>query len=79
MFSDLKLCMNAKFLLGSHNEGLFSVITLEDQNVQVVEQPFGYVDAVWNIEPYTYTEGQPQDIFVPTTRGMFLCALTAQG
>ena len=72
MFADLALCLDGKFLLGGHNEGLFSVIRLEDQNVQVVEQPFGYVDSVWDIEPYSlYVEGEPHTIFVPTTNGMF--------
>ena len=37
LFADLVLCMNGKFLIGGHNEGLFSVIRLEDCNVEVVE------------------------------------------
>ena len=72
--------MDGKFLVGGHNEGIFSVIRLEDNYSQVVERPFGYVDSVWNIEPYTlYTEGEPHTLFIPTTSGMYQCALTPQG
>ena len=60
IFSDLRLCMNGEFLLGSHNEGIFSIIRLSDQDVQLVEQPFGYVDVIENIEPYSLCiEGEP--------------------
>ena len=72
IFSDLRLCMNGAFLLGGHNEGFFSVIKLSDQTVEVVEQPFGYIETVENIEPYSLCiEGEPHTIFVATRRGLF--------
>ena len=72
MFTDIALCLDDSYLVSSHCEGTFSVINLQDESVQIVNEPFGQVSSVWEVEPYAIrAEGEPQIIFVPTSRGLF--------
>lgn len=80
LFTDISLCINENYLVGSHTGGTVSVICLEDDNVQVIDEPFGMVESVWAVEVFQgRPDGEPQTIFMPSTNGMFQCILTEGG
>ena len=54
MFTDLSLCLDNTFLIGSHNEGIISVINLEESTSNIIERPIGDVDNIWGVEVYNY-------------------------
>ena len=80
MFTDISVCMDDNYLVGSHTEGIVSVISLETQEVQVIEEPFGAVDSIWGTELYEpRPEGEPQTIYMPSTNGLYCCILSPEG
>ena len=49
--------------------------------MDIIEEPFGPVDQIWGIE-LIQTElqpGDPQQLFIPTTNGVFFSVLTPEG
>ena len=80
MFTDLSLCLDNTFLIGSHNEGIISVINLEESTSNIIERPIGDVDNIWGVEVYNYArEGDNQTVFVPSSNGIFQCVITPHG
>ena len=80
IYTDISLCCNDRFLVGSHNQGFVSVINLETEFCEVIEQPFGDVDTVWAAEVIPFRpEGEPQSIMMPSSGGLFPCILTEDG
>ena len=57
MFTDLTLCYDNKYLLSSHTGGTISVINLESQTAQFIEDQFGYVENIWGVK----CVGQPEE------------------
>jgi len=47
IYTDISLCYNDRFLVGSHTEGYVSVINLETLAFEVVVQPLGDIDTIW--------------------------------
>lgn len=43
IFTDISLCIDDQFLVGSHIEGYASVINLSSFEFEIVEKPFGDV------------------------------------
>lgn len=80
VFTDLSVVLNETYVIGSHRDGFFSVMNLEDQTSTIVEQPFGHVDNVWGVEVFSMrAEGEPQILYIPTTNGLYCCMVTEQG
>lgn len=80
-FTDISLVLDNTFIIGSHIEGYFTVINLEENSLQeIVEQPFGQVQNIWGVEVFgTRPEGEPQIVFIPSTNGLYQCMVTPQG
>ncbi len=79
-FTDISLCIDDSFLVGAHTEGFISVINLDTQDFEIVEQPIGELDNIWALELFTpRPEGEPQSLFLPSTNGLYLCVLTPTG
>ena len=81
LFTDLTLCRNGSFLVGSHTEGCISVINLETRECEIVQEPFGPIENIWGVEVFGEVNDltEPQMLFCPTSSGMYQCMLTAQG
>ena len=80
IYTDISLCINDAYLVGSHVEGYVSVISLETDAIEIVEKPFGEVDTIWAAEVIPFRpDGEPQQLLMPTNCGLFSCILTEEG
>ncbi len=49
-------------------------------SVQTEQAPFGFVEEIWGVEKFGgFTEGEPEDLFLPTTSGLYCCMVTPEG
>ena len=60
-FTDLSLVIDNTFIVGSHSEGYFTVINVEEGTVQeIMASPFGQVENTWGVEVFGMRpEGEP--------------------
>ena len=79
-FTDISLCINDMFLVGSHAEGNVTIVNLESDAVEIIEKPFGEVDNIWAAEVIPFRpDGEPQQLLMPSERGLFPCIVTEDG
>ena len=50
LFTDLKLAIDNRFLIGSHPEGVISVTDTQNQTSNIITRPFGAAEMIWSIE-----------------------------
>jgi hypothetical protein len=77
--TDLTLCHNDTFLIGSHNDGKISVFNIhpDHMTVQTDVAPFGFVEEIWGVEKFLGYEGaETEELFLPTTDGLYVCMIT---
>ena len=80
LFTGMKICMDNKFLIGSHTDGILTVLNLETETSQTMTSIFGEVDNIWGIELLANPcPGEPQMLMIPTSSGMYQCILTQLG
>ena len=41
LFNDMSFMLDHRFLVGAHTDGIFSVISLEQQTARILENPIG--------------------------------------
>ena len=49
LFTSMSICLDDKFLIGSHTDGVLSVVNLEAHTSQTMPSIFGEVDNIWDI------------------------------
>ena len=50
LFNDMSFMLDHRFLVGAHTDGIFSVISLEQQTARILENPIGNdIDNIWGI------------------------------
>ena len=68
IFTDLRFCINNQFLVGSHTEGVVSVINVAEGTATIVDEPFGQVDSIWTIQVIpNRADGEPANLLMASS------------